>query len=126
MHRSNRYKTAASASSAHLRLRVPRETLKGHSLLPVIGDKLLPGIFMCYGLRSERDWDGNLLIVDKLDLEATETTSEICIRSFKNDEVSDKKAKNGSSYFPVAKGHWRQSHYYSPTERAISWGACKS
>ncbi len=80
---------------------------------------------MGYGLKSGGDWDGNLLIVDKLDLEATETTSEICIRSFKNDEVSDKKAKKGSSYFPVAKGHWKQPHYCSPAEREISWGTCK-
>ena len=62
---------------------------KGQTLLPVIGDKLLPGTFLGYGLRSGGEWDGNLLIVDKLDLEAAETTSEICLRSFKNDDVSE-------------------------------------
>jgi hypothetical protein len=97
---------------------------KGQSLLPAIGDKLLLGIFMGYGLNLGGDWDKNLLIVDKLDLKAAETTSEICIRSLKNSEVSENKAKDGSSYFPVAKGHWKQPPWTSPTERKISWGTC--
>ena len=79
---------------------------------------------MGYGLNSGGDWDKNLLIVDKLDLEAAETTSEICIRSFLATEVSEKKGKNGSHYFPVAKGHWKQPPWTSPTERKISWGTC--
>ncbi len=57
---------------------------KGQSLLLAIGDKLLPGIFMGYGLNSGGDWDKHLLIIDKLDLEAAETTSEICVRSLKH------------------------------------------
>ena len=51
------------------RIEYQPSTQKGQSLLPVIGDKLPLGIFMGYGLKSGGDWDGNLLVVEKLDLQ---------------------------------------------------------
>ena len=55
-------------------------------------------------------WTGDLLVIDREDLERADNASDVCARRFKSGQVVIQTPKNGTGnfIFPVAEGNFRQ------------------
>ena len=81
------------------------------------GSKMLPGIFVGYAIQEGGYWSGDLIIVDKEDLEKADLITEVHPKRFKANEIHATKLRNGDFQFPLALDEWSQPEIKDADER---------
>ena len=92
-------------------------TDKDKARLHKFGDKTLPGLFVGYSQQAGGYWSGDLLVVDKEELESIELLTELHIKRFNAKEIFAKTLDNGDFQFPLATGEWAQPEMKSAEQR---------
>ena len=86
----------------------------------MFGDKLLNGIFACYGQHAGGRWDKTLLLVDWEELQKQEIASQVRVKRFKAGEVHLVKVAGGFR-FPLVEGAIRQPETSSVRGQDLEW-----